>query len=91
MKKFGNDGLKSISHNAVYEPNGVKQQGNFWKVEVHCDSVSTDESVRKHFHEKVRVMEVYLGDDDVGQSAKTKTEGEKLNRPVVKMAPLFYQ
>ena len=36
-------------------------------------------------------MEVYHGNDGRVRSALVKTEDRKLKRPVVKLAPLFYE
>ena len=48
-----------------------------------------DESVKKHFYKTTRVMEVFPGADGIVRSAKIKTEDGELERPAVKMAPLF--
>ena len=38
-----------------------------------------------------RVLEVYHGSDGRVRSALVKTENGKLKRPVVKLAPMFYE
>ena len=38
-----------------------------------------------------RVLEVYHGSDGRVRSALVKTEDGKLKRPVVKLAPMFYE
>ena len=38
-----------------------------------------------------RVLEVYHGSDGRVRSALLKTENGKLKRPVVKLAPMFYE
>ena len=38
-----------------------------------------------------RVIEVYHGSEWRGRSALVKTESGKLKRPVVKLAPMYYE
>ena len=38
-----------------------------------------------------RVLEVYHGSDGRVRSGLVKTKDEKLERPVVKLAPMFYE
>ena len=37
-----------------------------------------------------RINEIYTGNNDVVQSARVKMAHGELNRPVVKLAPVFY-
>ena len=50
-----------------------------------------DENVKRAHYKMGRVLEVYTGSDGRVRSALVKTEGGKLKRPVVKLAPLFYE
>ena len=50
-----------------------------------------DENVKRAHYKMGRVLEVYHGSDGRVRSALVKTEGGKLKRPVVKLAPLFYE
>ena len=50
-----------------------------------------DENVKRAHYKIGRVLEVYHGSDGRVRSALVKTEGGKLKRPVVKLAPLFYE
>ena len=50
-----------------------------------------DENVRKARYKLTRVLEVYHGNDGRMRSALVKSEDGKLNRPVVKLAPMFYE
>ena len=50
-----------------------------------------DENVRRAHYKMGRVLEVYHGSDGRVRSALVKTEGGKLKRPVVKLAPMFYE
>ena len=50
-----------------------------------------DENVKRAHYKMGRVLEVYHGSDGRVRSALVKTEDEKLKRPVVKLAPMFYE
>ena len=50
-----------------------------------------DESVKRAHYKMGRVLEVYHGSDGRVRSALVKTEDGKLKRPVVKLAPMFYE
>ena len=50
-----------------------------------------DENVKRAHYKMGRVLEVYHGSDGRVRSALVKTEYGKLKRPVVKLAPMFYE
>ena len=50
-----------------------------------------DENVRRANYKVGRVLEVHHGSDGRVRSALVKTEDGKLKRPVVKLAPMFYE
>ena len=50
-----------------------------------------DDNVKRAHYKMGRVLEVYHGSDGRVRSALVKTEGGKLKRPVVKLAPMFYE
>ena len=50
-----------------------------------------DENVKRAHYKMGRVLEVYTGSDGRVRSALVKTEDGKLKRPVVKLAPMFYE
>ena len=50
-----------------------------------------DENVKRAHYKMGRVLEVYRGSDGRVRSALVKTEDGKLKRPVVKLAPMFYE
>ena len=50
-----------------------------------------DENVKRAHYKMGRVLEVYHGSDGRVRSAQVKTEDGKLKRPVVKLAPMFYE
>ena len=50
-----------------------------------------DENVKRAHYKMGRVLEVYHGSDGRVRSALVKTEDGKLIRPVVKLAPMFYE
>ena len=50
-----------------------------------------DENVKRAQYKMGRVLEVYHGSDGRVRSALVKTEDGKLKRPVVKLAPMFYE
>ena len=50
-----------------------------------------DENVKRAQYEMGRVLEVYHGSDGRVRSALVKTEEGNLKRPVVKLAPMFYE
>ena len=50
-----------------------------------------DESVRQHENKMARVIEVFPGADGVIRSVPIGTGDEKLRRPAVKLAPVFYE
>ena len=49
------------------------------------------ENVKRAHYKMGRVLEVYHGSDGRVRSALVKTEAGKLERPVVKLAPNFYE
>ena len=50
-----------------------------------------DENVKRVHYKMGRVLEVFHGSDGRVRSALVKTEDGKLKRPVVKLAPMFYE
>ena len=50
-----------------------------------------DENVKRAHYKMGRVLEVYHGSDGRVRSALVKMEDGKLKRPVVKLAPMFYE
>ena len=50
-----------------------------------------DEKVKRDHYKMVRALEVYHGRDGRVRSALVKTGDGKLKRPVVKLAPMFYE
>ena len=50
-----------------------------------------DENAKKAHYKMGRVMEVYHGSDWRVRSALVKTEDEKIKRPEVNLAPMFYE
>ena len=50
-----------------------------------------DENVKRAHYKMGRVLEVYHGSDGRVRSALVKTEDGKLKRPVMKLAPMFYE
>ena len=50
-----------------------------------------DESVKRHENKMARVIEVFPGADGVIRSALIKTSDGALQRPAVKLAPVFYE
>ena len=50
-----------------------------------------DDNVKRAHYEMGRVLDVYHGSDGRVRSALVKTEDGKLKRPVVKVAPMFYE
>ena len=50
-----------------------------------------DENVKRAHYKMGRLLEVYHGSDGRVRSALVKTEDGKLKRPVVKLAPMFYE
>ena len=50
-----------------------------------------DDNVKRAHYKNSRVLEVYHGSDGRVRSALVKTEDGKLKRPVVKLAPMFYE
>ena len=49
-----------------------------------------DESVRRCEYKMGRVIQVFKGHDDVVRSARLKMAHGEFNRPVVELAPVFY-
>ena len=49
-----------------------------------------DDSVKRCEYKMGRVIKVFKGDDGVVRSAKIKRAHGEFNRPVVKLAPVFY-
>ena len=50
-----------------------------------------DENVRRALYKMARVLKVYHESDGRMISALLKTEDEKLRKPVVKLAPMFFE
>ena len=50
-----------------------------------------DENVKRSNYKMARVMEVEEGSDGRVRSATVVTKEDKLKRPVIKLAPLFYE
>ena len=50
-----------------------------------------DENAKRAHYKMARVLEGLYGSDGRVRSALVKTEGGKLKRPVVKLAPMFYE
>ena len=50
-----------------------------------------DENVKRAHYKMGSVLDVYHGSDGRVRSALVKTEDGKLKRPVVKLAPMFYE
>ena len=50
-----------------------------------------DDNVKRAHYKMGRVLEVYHGSDGRVRSVLVKTEDGKLKRPVVKLAPMFYE
>ena len=50
-----------------------------------------DENLKRAHYKMGRVLEVYHGSDGRVRSALVKTEDGKVKRPVVKLAPMFYE
>ena len=50
-----------------------------------------DQNVKRAHYKMGRVLEVFHGSDGRVRSALVKTEDGKLKRPVVKLAPMFYE
>ena len=50
-----------------------------------------DGNVKRAHYKMGRVLEIYQGSDGRVRSALVKTEDGKLKRPVVKLAPMFYE
>ena len=61
------------------------------KLEVNDLVWIADENVKRAHYKMGRVLEVYHGSDGRVRSALVKTEDGKLKRPVVKLAPMFYE
>ena len=67
----------------------VKEE--FRQLEVNDLVWIVDENVKRAHYKMGRVLEVYHGSDGRVRSALVKTEDGKLKRPVVKLAPMFYE
>ena len=50
-----------------------------------------DDNVKRAHYKTSKVLEVFHGSDGLVRSALVKTEDGKLKRPVVKLAPMFYE
>ena len=50
-----------------------------------------DDNVKRAHYKMGRVLEIYHGSDGRVRSALVKTEDGKLKKPVVKLAPMFYE
>ena len=59
----------------------LKEGGLVWLV---------DDSVKRCEYKLGRVIEIFTGNDGVVRSARVKMAHGELNRPVVKLAPVFY-
>ena len=69
--------------------NCIKEE--FRQLEVNDLVWIVDDNVKRAHYEMGRVLEVYHGSDGRVRSALVKTEDGKLKRPVVKLAPMFYE
>ena len=49
-----------------------------------------DDSVKRCEYKLGRIIEIFTGNDGVVRSVRTKMAHGELNRPVVKLAPVFY-
>ena len=49
-----------------------------------------DDSVKRCEYKLGRIIEIFTGNDGVARSARVKMAHGELNRPVVKLAPIFY-
>ena len=49
-----------------------------------------DDSVKQFEYKIGQIIEIYSGKDGVVRSARVKMAHGELNRPVVKLAPVFY-
>ena len=49
-----------------------------------------DDSVKRCDYKLGRIIEIFTGNDGVVRSARVKMARGELNRPVVKLAPVFY-
>ena len=67
----------------------VKEE--FRQLEVNDLVWIVDENEKRAHYKMGRVLEVYHGSDGRVRSALVKTEDGKLKRPVVKLAPMFYE
>ena len=67
----------------------VKEE--FRQLEVNDLVWIVDDNVKRAHYKTSRVLEVYHGSDGRVRSALVKTEDGKLKRPVVKLAPMFYE
>ena len=52
---------------------------------------TVDENVKRAHYKMARVLEVFHGSDWRVRSALVKTEDGKLKKPVLKLAPMFYE
>ena len=67
----------------------VKEE--FRQLEVNDLVWIVDDNVKRAHYKMGRVLDVYHGSDGRVRSALVKTEDGKLKRPVVKLAPMFYE
>ena len=49
-----------------------------------------DDSVKRSEYKLGRIIEIFTGNDGVVRSARVKMARVELNRPVVKLSPVFY-
>ena len=49
-----------------------------------------DDSVKRCEHKLGQIIEIFTGNDRVARSARVKMAHAEPNRPVVKLAPVFY-
>ena len=69
----------------------IKEEEEVRQLEVNDLVWIVDDNVKRAHYEMGRVLEVYHGSDGRVRSALVKTEDGKLKRPVVKLAPMFYE
>ena len=70
---------------------GKRKKEGIRQLEVNDLVWIVDESVKRAHYKMGIVLEVYHGSDGRVRSALVKTEDGKLKRPVVKLAPMFYE
>ena len=73
------------------EPLGKWNKEEVRQLEVNGLVWIIDDNVKRAHYKMSRVLGVYHGSDGRVRSALVKTEDGKLKRPVVKLAPMFYE